>query len=443
MTVLSVNAVADFDALRAHEAAWSALAAGVPFRSPAWLGTWWRRYGDLRHSFCTRPRLCVVTVEEAGRLVGLAPWYVESSPAAGRVIRFVGSGEVCSDYLGIVAEPQREAEVAEALADFLCRGELRWDRIETDYTAVDDGAMTALQRALADRRATVFARAGLHCWRMPLPSDFDEYLAALSKSHRKQVRQLCRRVLDSGRAVWRTASTSAEFEEAWATFVDLHQRRRRSLGERGCFRSPRFAVFHYEVARKLLAQGMLRLHTLELDGCPLAAEYHLAGGGTVYGYQAGVDPTRLDEEPGRLAGIAVVRQAIADGFRTYDLLRGDEPYKAHWRAMPTPMHQWTIVNPRISSRVRYAARRTYRWLRGRLRRPMQTVEPPVPAWPRQVAPPAADGANPSDRPNPSDMPNPGDRSLPAVDIGPSSTDVRLGPVAVNESPEAAIRVFVP
>ena len=430
MTVLSVNAVSDLDALRAHEEAWNALAAGIPFRGPTWLLTWWRRYGDLRRAFCTRPRLAVVTVEDAGRLVGLAPWYVETSPAAGRVIRFLGSGEVCSDYLGIVAQAGREAEVADAVADYLCRGRLPWDRIETDYMGVDDPGMTALRRALADRRATIARQPGLHCWRMPLPDDFDDYLAALSKSHRKQVRQLCRRVLDSDRAVWRTASTSAEFEEAWATFVDLHQRRRRSLGEPGCFRSPRFSLFHYEVARKLLAEGRLRLHTLELDGRPLAAEYHLAGGGTVFGYQSGVDPTRLEEEPGRLAGIAVVRQAIDEGFRTYDLLRGDEPYKAHWRAVPTPMEQWTIVNPRWSSRVRYGARRIYRRLRGLLRRedksstwPAPTPLPtPVP-FPTPAAPAAAD--------------------LPSSDAGRASADVADRPVAVDEAPQPTVRVFIP
>jgi CelD/BcsL family acetyltransferase involved in cellulose biosynthesis len=253
---------------------------------------------------------------------------------------------------------------------------------------------------------------------MPLAGNFDDYLAGLSKSHRKQVRQLCRRVLDSGRAVWRTASTSAQFEEAWAVFVDLHQRRRRSLGERGCFYSPRFSLFHYEVARKLLARGELRLHTLELDGRPLAAEYHLAGGGTVYGYQAGVDPTRLDDQPGRLAGIAVVRAAIADGYRAYDLLRGDEPYKAHWRAVPTPMEQWTIVNPRWSSRARYAARRTYRWLRGRLKGEEQPVGDTVPKPPRAVP------ASPAE-------------------VGPPSADVSLRPVAVDESPQPSVRVFIP
>jgi CelD/BcsL family acetyltransferase involved in cellulose biosynthesis len=151
-----------------------------------------------------------------------------------------------------------------------------------------------------------------------------------------------------------------DFDIAWPIFVDLHQRRRRSLGEAGCFLSPCFQAFHEEIARGLLARGMLRLHWLELDGRPAAAEYHFAAGGTIYAYQSGVDPDRLEEEPGRLAGIAVIREAIAEGFAVYDLLRGDEPYKAHWRATPTATEQITVVNPRRRSRARHAV---HQWLR--------------------------------------------------------------------------------
>jgi hypothetical protein len=118
-----------------------------------------------------------------------------------------------------------------------------------------------------------------------------------------------------------------------------------------------------------------------------------------------------------LAGIAVIRQAIAEGFRTYDLLRGDEPYKAHWRAVPTPMEQWTIVNPRWSSRARYAARRTYRRLKAIVR---------------------GDG-----RPTIGRSSAIGGSVAPISKPADESADVALRPIAVDESPEPAVRVFVP
>jgi CelD/BcsL family acetyltransferase involved in cellulose biosynthesis len=87
----------------------------------------------------------------------------------------------------------------------------------------------------------------------------------------------------------------------------------------------------------MLASGRLRLSWLELDGVPAAAEYHFADQATTYAYQGGVDPDRLADEPGRLSTILFLRAAIEQGHRRVDFLRGDEAYKAHWRAEPRPV----------------------------------------------------------------------------------------------------------
>ena len=107
--------------------------------------------------------------------------------------------------------------------------------------------------------------------------------------------------------------------------------------------------------RQLFARGQLRLHWLELDGRPAAAEFHLAGDGVVYGYQSGVDPDALEHEPGRIAAVATLQAAIADGYRAFDFMRGDEPYKAHWRAEAQPALEYRISAPRATSRLRQTA----------------------------------------------------------------------------------------
>ena len=103
---------------------------------------------------------------------------------------------------------------------------------------------------------------------------------------------------------------------------------------------------------RLLREGQLRLHWLELDGKAAAAEYHLAGAGIVYAYQSGVDPDLLDQEPGRLITMATVRRAIEQGDRAFDFLRGDEPYKSHFRARPRESFDVRVVPNRVTARLR-------------------------------------------------------------------------------------------
>jgi CelD/BcsL family acetyltransferase involved in cellulose biosynthesis len=187
---------------------------------------------------------------------------------------------------------------------------------------------------------------------LDLPASWDEYLAGISKSHRKQLRQLERRVVESDRVEWNRVETKVDFDQAWPILIDLHQRRRRSLGEPGCFASRLFHNFHREAAGRLLERGQLRLSRMSLDGIPAAAEYHLADASTTFAYQGGVDPERLAEEPGRLSTILCLRAAIDEGHRQIDFLRGDEPYKAHWRATPRETFDYRVIPNRRLARLR-------------------------------------------------------------------------------------------
>ena len=364
------------DELAPYAEQWDRLAGGVPLRSWSWLSHWWRHYGPTGGGHRSQSRLLVLAVfDHADMLVGVAPWHLESSASGGRVIRWLGSGEVCSDYLSILCHRAAEDQVAEALADYLAESGTSaagagpaWDLLELDGVDAEDRVVDGLVRRLAEHGNKVHVRPGPTCWRVELPPTWDEYLAALSKSHRKQLRRLERSLLDTGRAVLHTVERLEDLSQAAELLVDLHQRRQRSLGQPGSFASPRFAAFHREVMPALLRDGHLQLHWLELDGRPIAAEYHLAGNRLIYAYQSGVEPQSLADEPGQLITLATLRRAIEQGFGALDFLRGDEPYKAHFRAAPRPMRVFRVVANRPAARLRHniwlAGKNVKQWIKG-------------------------------------------------------------------------------
>jgi len=292
------------------------------------------------------------------------------STTGGRVLRFLGTGEVCSDYLSILTQPGREEEVADALAQWLTEAATgssgsngharnRWDLIELTGVDATEPAVDRLIECMRGRGNAVDRRSGDACWRINLPPTSDEYLAMLSKVRRKKMRRLARNVLDSGRAVLQSAEDPKDLRRGMEILVDLHQRRRRSLGQPGCFSSPQFSSFLHEAAGLFLARNQLRLYWLELEGHPIAAELNLVDGGVAYAYQSGIDPDCLDEQPGWLTHLAVMRQVIEQGYQAFNFLRGDEPYKAHWRAVPRETIRVRIVPKRTIARVRNGV-----WLAG-------------------------------------------------------------------------------
>lgn len=334
--------------LKSLAESWNRLAGEVPFRRWEWLEAWWLHFAE------ERDELFVLTVRDAqGELVGLAPWYRRPICGLGRVVRFLGSGEVCSDYLTILAEDSHREAVIQAIVDWL-RGTARrtWDAIELQAVAVDDPNTQALAERFAAAGHLVHRVRNQSCWRLEFPESWEAYLAGLSRTRRGMARKLTRTCFDTGRAVPRWAENATQFEHGWKILVDLHQRRQRTLGHPGCFATARFEAFLKLAARRLFAQGRARLQWIELDGCPVAVELDLVSDDTVYLYQSGIEPELVDQRPGWLGTLTALRRTLDDHFRYYDFIRGDEEYKAHWRAQPIELVDLRIVSDRQVSHVR-------------------------------------------------------------------------------------------
>jgi CelD/BcsL family acetyltransferase involved in cellulose biosynthesis len=347
---------------------WNRLAGDVPCRRWEWLEPWWRHYST------PSDELFVLLVRDSlGELLGIAPWYLSRSLRHGRVVRFLGSGDVCSDYLTIFARPEVRTMVVDELVDYLT-GEAagEWDVIELTGVEAGDDATSALVERLAERDYMLHQQPGESCWRLELPADWESYVKTLSKTRRERTRQIVRESFDTGRAVSRQVLDREDLPRYFDLLVELHQKRRRSLGEPGCFADATFTEYHREVMERFFALGRLRLQYILLDDRPVAIEYDLTGGNTIYFYQSGIEPAVLDQRPGWMGTIGSLRSAIEQGYRTFDFMRGDEAYKSSWKAQPQPTIETRIVARRRAAQLRHTAwlaeRHVRRWAKTRWRR---------------------------------------------------------------------------
>jgi CelD/BcsL family acetyltransferase involved in cellulose biosynthesis len=376
---MRVCCLTSLDKLVAYAEDWDRLAGGLPFRGWTWLSQWWRHYGPSNNAEAARTHLATLCVfDDDGALVGVAPWYLDCSAMRGRVLRPLGSGEVCSDYLGLLCHPDRQEAVLKSLADHLVRSAgnggddaLRWDLIELDGIDAEDEMMSAFIDRLAGCGCSVHRRAGANCWRMELPANWESFVASFGKNLRREIRRLERHLIQTNRVVLHEVTRSDELPWAMDVLVELHQRRHKTLGEAGCFASARFLGFYRSVVPELLCQGRLQFFWLEIDGKPAAAEYQMIDNGVVYAYQSGVDPEALDFAPGKVIHLMILRQAIAGGYRAFDFLRGDEPYKARFGARPRPSVEFRVAPHRPVALLRHnlwlAKSNVKEWVKRRVR----------------------------------------------------------------------------
>jgi CelD/BcsL family acetyltransferase involved in cellulose biosynthesis len=350
--MLETRLVTTSTELAALEMPWNILALGQPMRSWNWLATWWKHYGNS-----TDRELHVLAVYDVaesgdGTVVGIVPWFLERKKVGGNVIQPLGNGHVCTDHLSLLCRPDYVATVTTTIANYLTDNDDEWDRLELSSIDDDDEAIGLLISELEARDALVTAQQAANCWVVDLPNTWDDYVATLSNSHRRQLRQCCRDQVESGRYRWHHVTKPSELEEAWQILIDLHQRRRNALGDAGCFASSEFTSFHRDVVAQLLTLGQLRLSWTELDGTPFTAEYHFSSPDTVYTYQSGMDTGRLKESPGRLSYLLTIKLAIEEGFTHLDFLRGDERYKSHFRAVAKPTLDYHVFPNRPLARLR-------------------------------------------------------------------------------------------
>ena len=345
---------------------WNLLSNGVPFRSAEWLHSWWRSFSRNRELF-------VLAVHEArGAVVGIVPCFRERGAGKGRVLRFLGTGSVCSDYLSLLCTRGFEECVAEEVAGWLTGGggaADRWDLFEMEGVTAADACAGRLAAHLARNRCSVHCRPAGNCWRIALPATVEEYLPRLGRSRRQQARRWLRRIAQGDGVAIRVAETPSEVAMGMEILVDLHQRRRRSLGEKGCFSCVRFSEFLREAARLLCAAGKLQICWLELEGRPAAVELLTLSPEGSYAYQSGIDPAASRQSPGHLLTIALIQRGIARGDRFFDFLRGEEAYKASWAAEPVPLVKLRVVPHRPLPQLRHgvwlAGRTVKTWLKGR------------------------------------------------------------------------------
>ncbi len=374
---MHVIAYQSIDALAIWSQQWHALAQGVPFLQWEWFRNWWQIYGEDRTNHATSRALYTVCIhDDADTLVAVAPWYIEHSTSQGRVIRFVGSGEVCSDYLSILCLRGREQEVAQSLANFVSHDHHpldewlngsdfpRWDLLHLEGIDAKDKVVSQFAAEMKRHGNTVEQSLGDNCWRLALPDTWEGVVGQAPKSQRKHLRRANKRLGDIDKFRVCSVDSEADFDRGFEVLTTLHQARWQGRGQSGCFSSERFRAFHYRVAAELLQREKLRLFWIEYEGQPIAAEYQLLGNGVVYLYQGGLNPKFLSLEPGRLALVAGMQWAIEHGYEAVDFLRGDEPYKARWGARPRAEIQMRIVANHPTAQLRHRVWTTQNRIRG-------------------------------------------------------------------------------
>lgn len=324
---MKVESLERFELL--DEGTWNGLlartAAPVLFLTWQWQASWWRAFG------AGRPLRLLRVLDSSGQFQGLLPLF-QASPG---VFQIVGGLEV-SDYLDCLAPAGGEEEAWAALLQYRSAEPATWD---LHCLRASSAAVSLLPAMAPAYSLTARVSREERCPVLALPGTWDAYLAGLSGKDRHELRRKMRRLdreVPGTRVRFHAAPDG--LDTAMTAFLALH---RKSKPGKARFMGERMEGFFRTVAGALAERQWLRLWFLEVAGESLAACLTFEYAGSVGLYNSGFDPARAALSPGIVLLCHVIRDAIERGFRRFDFLRGEEPYK--YAFGPTPEDLFNVV----------------------------------------------------------------------------------------------------
>ncbi|MFJ2826941.1 GNAT family N-acetyltransferase [Streptomyces sp. NPDC087263] len=299
-------------------------ATATPFQSHAWLHSWWLSYG-------TPGRLRLVLVrDDSGELRAVAPLMRVRRPLPA----LVPLGGAISDYGDVLIDDEHADRAAATLTEGLSAA-ARTALI--DFREVRPGG--AVERIFERWRGPRSRVRDSLCLELPGTS-MDELVGRLPSSKAQRVRAKLRKL--SALGVEQRVVGHDEVDAALRRLLELHQLQWQGRKVTSEHLQERFSEHLVRSVGPMVRSGDAVVTEFRLDDTVMAVDLTLLSRRLAGGYLYGAHP-QLRERKADVAVIllnACAQHTEAGGRAALSLLRGDEPYKHHWRPEP-------VVNQRL------------------------------------------------------------------------------------------------
>jgi CelD/BcsL family acetyltransferase involved in cellulose biosynthesis len=292
---------------------------GCLFVLPQWLKAWWTEFGN-------DAQLNILSVRYQEAVLGLAPLQVKGTSAS-----FVGTTNVC-DYLDFIVADGKEGVFFDALLDHLARQGI--SRLELELLRPDSTVLTSLVQVAASRGCEVSTSPVDIALELELPATWEDYLAMLNGKQRHEIKRKFRRLYEAGDINLRVITDVGEIPKHLPVFFELFKL---SGVDKTAFMNDLMVSFFQRLAIAMAEVKVLKLYMLELDATPAAVSICFDYNDTLHLYNSGFDPRFGALSVGLLCKVLSLKDAIENGRKKYDFLKGAEIYKYRLGGREVPL----------------------------------------------------------------------------------------------------------
>ncbi len=339
------NVIHTLTEMEALAGEWNSLlsnsAIHVPFLRHEYLTAWWKTLGGGEWK---QAELFIVTAraEPGGPLVGIAPLFFTLNKENKPALMLLGSIEI-SDYLDVIARPEHLAQFLDGLIEFLNGPDAPAWRVLDWHNLLDSSPTLAVLEELSIRRGFNYSKEPLqHCPYIPLPGNWQTYLAGLDKKQRHEIRRKMRRALDYEKPVhWYIVEKAADLDAEIEAFLQLMTQD----PQKDKFLNERMRTQMKTALRAAFQAGWLQLAFIEVGGEKAAAYLNFDYQDHIWVYNSGLEVRFRDLSLGWVLLGYLIQWAIDRGRRAFDFMRGDEDYKYRFGAIDRRVVRVQVSRP--------------------------------------------------------------------------------------------------
>ena len=300
----------DFESIQTEwEQMLPACSTNTIFLTPWWQRVWWRRFGEGWE-------LRILSVWEDDKVLGIAPLMARDG-----VMSFVGGTDLF-DYHDFIVPQGKEALFFDSLCDYLIK--LDWRRL--DLTSLPQGSPTLRHLpSLAEKKGIAVEVVEEDMTPIAsLPSTWDDYLSGLTKKNRHELRRKLRRLERADGAHQYVCDNPDSLVGCMQDFFSLHKA---SSPDKMGFLTPERESFFEDIALELAPRGQFKLYFLEISDTRVASCICFDYADSYLLYNSGYHPDFSSLSVGLLNKALCIKEAIEEGRRSFEFLRGSERYK--------------------------------------------------------------------------------------------------------------------
>jgi len=352
MVELSIKEVNDIEAFQSLKERWNMLLQQCPdnnvFLTWEWLFTWWRHYGQDK-------KLRIFLIKESDRVIAIAP-FMEWKYRKG-IFNIDVIENLCAiecDYSGIILTERRQESVA-LLLDCL-KKITRDSHVVVRMSHIPENSLFLAglreQYPAFSSSLLLIEQPVSSCPYIDLPANWEEYFHALSRNDRGNLRRSMRSLQKEHAVEVKKYAGGDDLREQLQVLFELHQKRWQERNVISKFARPEARDFYLDVSRVFHQNNWLDLTFLNAGGKPVSAFWGFNYNDTFWNMTQTFDPDYSKYGVGQLHIMKLIEDAIKNGQRKFDFLKGDEAYKSRWTSSATNNFQITMAKSGFWGRYR-------------------------------------------------------------------------------------------